>query len=143
MAPVTVYLVDKSAWEWARRDAAARAELVELTDAGHTLAACHLTAMEMAFSARNADDHARILARQRAARWLPVTELVMDRALEIITMLAARGQHRTPIPDVLVAATAEHHSATVLHVDSDYDRIARLTGQPVHRLATASREPNR
>jgi predicted nucleic acid-binding protein len=137
MAPVTVYLVDKSAWEWARRDSAARAELAGLADAGHTFAACHLTAMEMAYSARNADDHARIIARQRAARWLPVTETVMDRALEIIAMLATRGQHRIPIPDVIIAATAERHEATVLHVDSDYDRIAGLTGQPVRRLTTS------
>lgn len=135
---MTVYLVDKSAWEWARRDAAASTELAELLQAGHILAGSHLTAMELAYSARNADDHARIIGRQRAARWLPVTEAVMDRALEVIALLATRGQHRTPIPDVIIAATAEHHQATVLHVDSDYDRIASATGQPVHRLATSS-----
>jgi predicted nucleic acid-binding protein len=138
MAAVTVYLVDKSAWEWARRDATTYTELAALADAGHTFAACHLTAMEMAYSARNASDHARIIARQRAARWLPVTEQIMDRALEVIAMLATRGQHRTPIPDVVIAATAERHEATVLHVESDYERIAQVTGQSVRRLATTS-----
>lgn len=48
----------------------------------------------------------------------------MDRALEVVAMLAAKGQHRTPIPDVIIAATAEHHQATVLHIDS----AGKLTG---------------
>jgi predicted nucleic acid-binding protein len=137
VAALTVFLVDKSAWEWARRDAAANTELAELVQGGHILAGTHLTAMELAYSARNADDHARVIARQRASRWLPVTEAVMDRALEVIAMLATRGQHRIPIPDVIIAATAERHGATVLHVDSDYDRVATVTGQPVRRLPTA------
>lgn len=135
---MTVYLVDKSAWEWARRDSAAAAELTDLVETGNILGACHLTAMELAYSARNADDHAKVLARQRATRWLPVTEAVMDRALEVITALARRGQHRTPIPDVIIAATAERNDATVLHVDSDYDRISAVTGQPVRRLTTST-----
>jgi predicted nucleic acid-binding protein len=138
VAAVTVYLVDKSAWEWARRDAAANAELGRLLQAGHILAGSHLTATELAYSTRNAADHARMIARQRAARWLPVTEAVMDRALDVVAMLARRGQHRTPIPDVIIAATAEHHGATVLHVDSDYDRISAVTGQAVHRLPTSN-----
>jgi predicted nucleic acid-binding protein len=136
VAALTVYLVDKSAWEWARRDAAANADLAELIQAGHIMAGSHLTAMELAYSARNADDHAKVIARQRASRWLPVTEAVMDRALQVIAMLATRGQHRIPIPEVIIAATAENHQATVLHVDSDYDRIAMVTGQPTRRLPT-------
>jgi hypothetical protein len=35
-----------------------------------------------------------------------------------------------PIPDLLVAATAEVHGATVLHHDRDFERIAAVTGQP-------------
>jgi len=34
------------------------------------------------------------------------------------------------IPDLLIAATAERHGATVLHNDKDYDLIAEVTGQP-------------
>lgn len=135
---MTVYLVDKSAWEWSRRDDTARSDLASILDAGHVLAGSHLTALELAYSARTLRDHETILARQRASRWLPVTESVMDRALEVIAMLARTGQHRTPIPDVIIAATAEHHEATVLHVDKDFDRIAALTKQPTRRLATSS-----
>ena len=42
--------------------------------------------------------------------------------------------HRRPIPNLIIAATAELHGAEVLHVDSDYDMIARVTEQPMRRL---------
>lgn len=46
-------------------------------------------------------------------------------------MLAERSQHRAvPLPDLLVAACAEHSGLTVLHYDADYERIAELTEQP-------------
>jgi predicted nucleic acid-binding protein len=49
--------------------------------------------------------------------------------------LAERGQHRAPsIPDLLIAATAETARLTVLHVDKDFDLIAAITGQELHRL---------
>ena len=45
--------------------------------------------------------------------------------------LAARSQHRHfKLPDLIIAATAEEHGATVLHYDAGYDRIAEVTGQP-------------
>jgi hypothetical protein len=44
--------------------------------------------------------------------------------------LAQRGQHRTPVPDLMLAGIARAHSPVVLHYDSDYDRITAVTGQP-------------
>jgi predicted nucleic acid-binding protein len=62
----------------------------------------------------------------------PATE---DRAVEILALLADRGQHRAPsIPDLIVAATAELAGLTVLHLDKDFEIIAAVTGQPVERL---------
>jgi predicted nucleic acid-binding protein len=60
----------------------------------------------------------------------------MDRALQVQRLLAAhRGKgHRRPIPDLIIAAAAELHSAEVLHVHSDYEMIAEVTGQPMRRL---------
>ncbi|WP_234318193.1 hypothetical protein [Streptomyces sp. NRRL S-244] len=37
--------------------------------------------------------------------------------------------------DLLVAVTAQHHKLTVLHQDADFETIARITGQPVRRIA--------
>jgi hypothetical protein len=46
------------------------------------------------------------------------------------------SQHRHfRLPDLIIAATAEEHGATVLHYDADYDRIAAVTGQPAEWIA--------
>jgi predicted nucleic acid-binding protein len=49
-------------------------------------------------------------------------------AVEIQRQLAERGQHRTSIPDVIIAATAAEHDLIVLHYDSDYERLAEVSG---------------
>ena len=57
--------------------------------------------------------------------------------MEVLALLADRGQHRAPsIPDLIVAATAELAGLTVLHLDKDFEIIADLTGQPLERLAS-------
>ena len=64
-----------------------------------------------------------------------LTPKVEDRAVEIQSVLAERGQHRAPsIPDLLIGATAELAELTVLHLDKDFDLIAQITGQPVERV---------
>ena len=132
---MSVLLADKSALEWARRDSRAQAAFLGLRTA-HVIAACHLTALEICYSARSQADLEALLTGQRALEWLPVTEPVMDRAMEVQRLLARQhgNGHRRPIPDLIIAATAELHGAEVLHVDSDYDMIARVTGQPMRRL---------
>jgi predicted nucleic acid-binding protein len=57
--------------------------------------------------------------------------------VEILALLADRGQHRAPsIPDLIIAATAELAGLTVLHLDKDFEIIAAVTGQPVELLST-------
>jgi predicted nucleic acid-binding protein len=64
-----------------------------------------------------------------------LTPAIEDRAVEILTLLADRGQHRAPsAPDLIIAATAELAGLTVLHLDEDFDVIAEITRQPVERL---------
>jgi predicted nucleic acid-binding protein len=132
---LSLLLADKSALEWARRDARARAAFLDLRTA-HVIAACHVTALEICYSARNQADLEALLAGQRALEWLPVGEAVMDRALEVQRLLAgySGNGHRRPIPDLIIAATAELHGAEVLHVDNGYEIIAEVTGQRVRRL---------
>jgi hypothetical protein len=55
--------------------------------------------------------------------------------VEILTLLADRGQHRAPsLPDLIIAATAELAGLTVLHLNQDFDLISEITGQPMERL---------
>jgi hypothetical protein len=44
-------------------------------------------------------------------------------------VLPALGEHRLPIPDLVIAAAAESAGLTVLHYDGDFERIAEVTGQ--------------
>jgi predicted nucleic acid-binding protein len=67
-----------------------------------------------------------------------LTPVIEDRAVEVLALLADRGQHRAPsIPDLIITATAELAGLTVLHLDKDFEIIAQITGQPMERLATA------
>lgn len=38
--------------------------------------------------------------------------------------MAVKGQHRLPLPDVMIVATALVHGASILHYDRDFERIA-------------------
>lgn len=97
-----------------------------------------LTRLEIGYSAQSGDV-ARREFREPPLAAMPVeylTPKIEDRALEVLILLADRGQHRGPsIPDLVVAATAELAGLTVLHVDKDLDIITALTGQPANRLA--------
>jgi predicted nucleic acid-binding protein len=127
---VTLFLADKSAQELVRRSEQARQLFITLAESNQ-LAVCEVIALEVIYSARSRD-HARILRRQLDAMvWLEVTNTTMRRALDIQTKLLDRGQHRLPIPDLLIAATAEQYDAVMLHYDSDFETIAAVTGQPV------------
>jgi predicted nucleic acid-binding protein len=64
-----------------------------------------------------------------------LTPAIEDRAAEVLALLADRGQHRAPsLPDLIIAAAGELAALTVLHLDKDFDVIAKVTGQPVERL---------
>jgi predicted nucleic acid-binding protein len=118
--------LDPNAEEWTRR---IERGLVRI---------CTVTRLEVGYSARSAQDHRSLLAEPPIAS-MPVeylTPRIEDRALELQSVLAERGQHRAPsVPDLLVAATAELTELTVLHVDKDFELIADVTGQPTERLA--------
>ena len=99
-----------------------------------------VTRLETGYSARSGPDLRAGLQRPPLSS-MPVeylTPAVEDRAVEVLALLADRGQHRAPsTPDLIIAATAELAGLTVLHLDKDFDIIAQITGQPMEGLATA------
>jgi predicted nucleic acid-binding protein len=132
---VSDWLIDKSALvrlagspdvtEWANR---IERGLVRITT---------VTRLEVGYSARSGPD-LRAGLQQPPLSAMPVeyqTPAIEDRAVEVLSLLADRGQHRAPsIPDLMVAATAELAGLTVLHIDKDFELIAKITGQPLERL---------
>ena len=97
-----------------------------------------VTRLEVGYSARSGPE-LRTGLRQPPLSSMPVeylTPAIEDRAVEILALLADRGQHRAPsISDLIIAATAELAGLTVLHLDKDFEVIAAVTGQPVERLS--------
>lgn len=132
---MTTWLIDKSALvrlaaspdaaDWAVR---IERGLVRITT---------VTRLEAGYSARSGPE-LRAGLQQPPLSSMPVeylTPAIEDRAVEVLTLLADRGQHRAPsLPDLIIAATAELAGLTVLHLDKDFDVIAQITGQPVERL---------
>ena len=132
---MTTWLIDKSALvrladsadaaEWAARIGRG---LVRITT---------VTRLETGYSARSGSQMRAGFLRPPLSS-MPVeylTPAIEDRAVELLTLLADRGQHRSPsIPDLIIAATAELAGLTVLHLDKDFDLIAEITGQSMERL---------
>lgn len=128
MALGPLHLADKSAWEQARYHKRARLRLHELREAGQ-LAICLVSLAELLYSARNADELSRLRLDLSSLPYLHMTPAAEQHLADVMAALALHGQHRTPIPDLMLAAIAHAHSAVVLHYDSDYERIAAVTGQ--------------
>lgn len=131
----TEWLIDKSAL--VRLGASSRAaQWAQRIERG-VVRITTVTLLEVGYSARSADDlraglHGPPLSAMPVEYITPAIE---DRALEVLILLADRGQHRAPsVPDLLIAATAELTKMTVLHADKDFELIAATTGQRVECL---------
>lgn len=62
-------------------------------------------------------------------------ESVWEETATLQLNLADKGWHQCSSPvDLLVSVTAQHHKLTVLHQDTDFETIARVTGQPTRRI---------
>jgi predicted nucleic acid-binding protein len=127
---VASYLADKSVWARLGQPAI-RAAFVTLVDRG-LVGTCAIIDLEILYSARTGEQHEHFRSQRAAFEYFPMTDEAARRAVEVQGMLAREGQHRSvSIPDLLIAATAERFSLTVLHYDGDYERIAACTGQAV------------
>jgi predicted nucleic acid-binding protein len=127
---VAEFLADKSAVTRSETRPEIRAILEPLLLAGR-VATCSIVDLELLYSARSPAGYLALAAALRGMPRVPIDESIMERALEVQAQLAIGSQHRSvSLPDLMVAACAEHHHLTVLHYDSDFDRIASITNQP-------------
>ncbi|NUW40815.1 PIN domain nuclease [Nonomuraea rhodomycinica] len=96
------------------------------------LAVCTVTELEVLYSARDPAGYELDALHLRSDfLHLPIDADVQERALHVQGMLARKSQHRAVgANDLLIAACAEVHGATILHYDRDFDVIAEVTGQP-------------
>ncbi|HEX7745005.1 MAG TPA: PIN domain nuclease [Micromonosporaceae bacterium] len=130
-----VYLADTSVYVLQAHHPAVRHRFESLLAAGR-LAVCQTVALECLSNAPDPRGYEILWGALHGQRWIDVTKQAMSRALDVHRALAATSQHRQfRLPDLIIAATAELHGATVLHYDADYDRVAAVTGQPMEWVA--------
>ena len=131
----TIYLADTSVYVHQSRSEDVSRRFQTLLIEGR-LAACQMTALEYLNNAPDPEWYESLWGALHGQRWVDVTNEAMTRALEVHRAFATKSQHRQfSLPDLIIAATAELAGLTVLHYDEDYDRIAKITGQPVEWVA--------
>jgi predicted nucleic acid-binding protein len=123
-----IYLADKSALARFPIPAVA-ARLRPLLEDGD-LATCAIVDLEVLYSSRSLADYEEILEERRSLDGAPITPEVLAKAIDLQHELARRGQHRVPIPDLIISASALLSGLVVLHYDADFERIASAGGAP-------------
>jgi predicted nucleic acid-binding protein len=123
---MAVILIDKSAEvRWHEPSVAAVLDPLLQVDA---LATCAVMDLEILFSARSGSEHTKLARARSGFTYLETSDAMLRRAKELQSLLAKRGQHRAAsIADLIISAVAEHHGATVLHYDKDFDLIAKVS----------------
>lgn len=87
---------------------------------------CAITRFELLYSARSSRAFAQLEAELDALHELRTDAETIAIARMAQRELAARSQHRVPIPDLLIAACAHQHQAAILHLDRHYETLARV-----------------
>ncbi len=125
----SLVLVDSSVWIRALRrnpTAAITQRLGELL-AADAVATCGLIELELLGGTSNTTEFDRLRSRLAGLRRLPTEEDDWERAARLAFDLRRSGVI-VPFTDVLLAALAKRHSATLLHADRDFDLVARHAG---------------
>ena len=87
-----------------------------------------MTDLEVLYSARRLVDYEEVRAERRSLDSAPITPEVMVTAIDLQHALAARGEHRIPIPDLMLSAATRHAHLVVLHYDEDFARLYNVGG---------------
>jgi predicted nucleic acid-binding protein len=113
---VSLVLIDKSAY--------VRGALEVHDD--DELCLCAVTRLELLYSARSSHHYERLEQDLTLFRDLRMDTETFAVALLAQRELAASGQHRIPIPALLIASCAHQHAADVAHVDRHYDVLSQV-----------------
>jgi predicted nucleic acid-binding protein len=122
-------LLDTSAWTRFGNPNLAPGRVSEL---GAAVSAARLIVslpflLEVGYSARDAEEHARLVERLTNMPALEIDAAAEARALDAQQQLARTGHHRLPPGDVTIAALADRYGVGVLHYDRHFDLISERT----------------
>ena len=133
---IKTWLIDKSAY--ARLSESPDREVWMKRISRGLVRISSITMLELAYSFQNASRADEELSKPPLAL-MPLEYLgarAERRAIDLQRALLDASEHRgVSIPDLLIAASAEISRHTVLHVDRDFELIARYSGQRTEKLA--------
>jgi predicted nucleic acid-binding protein len=92
------------------------------------IASCDVVELEVLYRTRSLPDYLEVRQERRSLLKAPIMPEVMGAAVNLQEALAARGQHRLALPDLIISAAAWAAGLTVLHYDADFERIAEVGG---------------
>ncbi|MGI8944834.1 MAG: PIN domain-containing protein [Thermoleophilaceae bacterium] len=118
--------VGAAAGRWLLLDKSAFVRAGEVDPAAGEPCLCAVTRFEMLYSARSPRAFIQLEQELDALHELRIDNETVAIARTAQRELAAIGNHRVPIPDLLIAACAQQHQAAVLHLDRHYDTLARV-----------------
>jgi predicted nucleic acid-binding protein len=99
--------------------------------AARQIALSSLYDLEALYSARNVADFADLRQEISAYPHVRLLQTDVERAIDVLDLLAQRGRHRaTGLADLLQAAQAERDGLVVLHYDAGFELISEVTSQP-------------
>ncbi len=97
------------------------------------VATCGVTDLQLMASVQHPRMSSSLAALRSASfAWLDTSDADLRRAGAVGLALSDQGHRLADWPLLLVAAVAERHGVAVLHHDSGFDLIAKVTGQDVH-----------
>lgn len=109
-------------------EATVRAVIDPLTEAGR-VGRAGITDLEVCYGSRNAREWDQDMADLSVFQLVETTAEHVQRARQVQRLLASRSQRGRKLPDLLIAAAGEQERLVLLHYDSDFDLIAKVTGQ--------------
>jgi predicted nucleic acid-binding protein len=115
---------------------AVRAVSDPLTEAGQ-VGRAGITDLEVGYGSRNAKEWDQDMADLSVFKLVETSADHIRRARQVQRLLASRSQRGRKVPDLIIAAAAEQDRLVLLHYDSDFDLIAKVTGQPCQWVAPA------
>lgn len=122
------YLADTSTIVRLRRAGDVQPRWLDAIKAG-LVGVCSVVEAELTRAVASKADHDLLRSQlQTLFTWHPMPDTSWRFVEQTQHELVSRGLHKGPsVVDLLVAATAEAWGLTVLHVDADFDTIARVT----------------
>lgn len=119
-------LVDTSSWIEALRESgnAEMREAVRTVTAEGNAVLCDLVRLELWNGARGQAEQRMLRDLERELECVPTSSEVWQTARSLARACRRKGL-TVPATDLLIAACADHHGLSLLHLDSHFDQIAQ------------------